>query len=170
MEIKVTMVDYSRWEGCDADTLLAELVERLQQRVGGTLNAESMARLSSEQLTLWGYYILREEVMDGGFVQLIYNGYGPFFFFNPFAKAMRLWGLPELAKLINKGKKLYIANEKELTKERTDSEFMALFEQFPAFDDLDDDFVEEEETFTRSIAEYVRGHLDLFVTPSAAAE
>lgn len=79
MEIKVTMADYSRWEGCDADTLLAELVERLRQSVGGTLNAESMARLSSEQLTLWGYYILREEVMDGGFVQLIYNGYGPFF-------------------------------------------------------------------------------------------
>ena len=103
-----------------------------------------MERLSAEQITLWGYFILRDEVMDGGFVQLIYNGYGPFFFDNPFAKAMRLWGLHDFSKVLYKAKKLYDERKLELTRERSDEEFMELFEQNPDFDELDDYFVEAE--------------------------
>jgi hypothetical protein len=39
---------------------------------------------------------------------------------------------------------------------------MALFEQFPAFDDMDDEFVENEEAWTAQIAEYIDGHLEQF--------
>ena len=45
--------------------------------------------------------------MDGGFIQLIHNGYGPFIFDNPFAKAMRIMGAHDFSKLVYKGKKLY---------------------------------------------------------------
>ena len=58
--------------------------------VGGILTGESMLKLNSDQITLIAYMILRNEVMEGGFIQLIHNGYGPFIFENPFAKAMRL--------------------------------------------------------------------------------
>ena len=40
---------------------------------------------------------------------------------------------------------------------------MALFEQYPEFDDLDDEFVETEEAITTTIAYYVDAHLDDFV-------
>ncbi len=163
MKITVTLPTLEKWKTCDADCFLDELVDSIRQSVGGKLTAESMAVLSAEQLTIWGYHILREELMDGGFVQLIYNGYGPFFFQNPFAKVMKLWGIPELAKLINKAKKLYAIHREALTQERSDNEFMALFEQYPAFDDLDDSFVEEEEDFTQAIANYARQHLNLFI-------
>ncbi|EJX10083.1 hypothetical protein EVA_01807 [gut metagenome] len=126
------------------DRFIGVIVEAISQKVGGELNAESMQQLSADQITLWGYVILRDELMDGGFVQLIHNGYGPFFFDNPFAKAMRLWGLREFSKLLYKAKELYDANKDALTKECTDEEFMALFEQYPQFDDLDDEFVENE--------------------------
>jgi hypothetical protein len=46
----------------------------------------------------------------------------------------------------------------------TDEEFMALFEQFPAFDDLDDSFVEHEEEWTSEIAHYVDDNMERFVT------
>ena len=148
-------------EGMDA--FLEAIVGAIKEAVGGQLTAEAMQALTPQQITLWGYMILRDELMDGGFVQLIYNGYGPFFFDNPFAKAMRLWGLHDFSKMLYKAKKIYDEHKADLTKERTDEEFMALFEQYPAFDDLDDEFVEEEEHITSQVAHYVDDHLTDFV-------
>lgn len=148
-------------EGMDA--FLEAILGSMKQSVGSELTAEAMQQLSAQQVTLWGYLILREELMDGGFVQLIYNGYGPFFFDNPFAKAMRLWGLHDFSKMLYKAKKIYDENKRDLTRERTDDEFMALFEQYPAFDELDDEFVEEEENITSQVAHYVDEHLADFV-------
>ena len=145
------------------DKFLQVVAEAIQTAAGSSLTGEAMEQLNADQITLWGYTILCEEVMDGGFVQLIYNGYGPFFFDNPFAKAMRLWGLHDLSKLLYKAKRLYDERKEELTRERSDEEFMAMFEQNPEFDDLDDLFVEEEERFTADVACYVDGHLSQFV-------
>ena len=40
---------------------------------------------------------------------------------------------------------------------------MALFEKYPEFDSLDDTFVENEESFTDTVARYVDDHLSNFV-------
>ena len=61
------------------------IVNRISESVAGELNGDTMARLTPEQITLWAYWIFRSEVLDGGHVQLIYNGYGPFIYRNPFA-------------------------------------------------------------------------------------
>lgn len=145
------------------DAYFHVIVDAISRAAGGELNAQALQVLTAEQITLWGYAILHEELMDGGFVQLIHNGYGPFFFDNPFAKAMRLWGLPNFSKLLYKGKALYEERKEQLTRECTDEEFMALFEKNPEFDELDDTFVENEEQITARIVYYVDEHLDLFV-------
>lgn len=145
------------------DSFLQLITDAVKNDAGGELNAESMSQLSPDQITLWGYSILHDELMDGGFVQLIYNGYGPFFFDNPFAKAMRLWGLHDFSKLLYKAKRLYDERKSDLTIERSGEDFMALFEQNPEFDELDDDFVENEEDITAAVAQYVDEHLEEFV-------
>ncbi len=156
------------------DSYLKVIIDSLNESIGGELNADTMTRLNGEQITLLAYNLLRDEVMDGGFVQLIHNGLGPFIFMNPFAKAMRLWGeatevetgttyLHDFSKLLYKGRKLFEQYGNELTNPCTDEEFMALFEQYPAFDDLDDEFIETEEYITATIAHYVDEHLELFV-------
>ncbi len=150
--------------GQGMDAFINIIVQAFREQVGDTLNADTMAQLNADQVTLWGYTLLRDELMDGGFIQLIYNGYGPFFFNNPFAKAMRLWGLHDFSKLLYKAKALYDENKDDLTRERSDEEFMALFEQYPAFDDLDDAFVEDEEDITAAVAHYVDEHIANFVT------
>ena len=140
-------------------------LETLREKLEDPAVQEKMAaQLTPEQITIWGYYILREEVMDGGFIQLIHNGYAPFFFQNPFAKAMRLWGLKDLCKLVYRAKDTYDALEdpSRLTAECSDEAFMALFEQYPMFDDLDDEFVEREEEFTAGICQYIDEHIDAF--------
>lgn len=163
MEVKIKdeFLAQAASEGMDA--FLEAILSAIKSEVGEELNAEAMQQLSADQVTLWGYMLLRDELMDGGFVQLIYNGYGPFFFDNPFAKAMRLWGLHDFSKLLYKAKKEYDAHKADLTVECTDDEFMALFEQYPVFDDLDDEFVEEEERITAAVAHYVDEHLNAFV-------
>lgn len=163
--IKDSVLRQAAAEGMDA--FLAAVVQAVKQTAGGELTAESMQQLTADQITLWGYDILHEEVMDGGFIQLIYNGYGPFFFDNPFARAMRLWGLNEFSKVLYKAKNLYDERKDDLTRERTDEEFMALFENNEEFDELDDYFVENEEDITAAVACYVDDHLDSFVEVEA---
>ena len=129
---------------------------------GGQITESMMNSVNSDQMTLVVFRVLHDEVMDGGFVQLIYNGYGPFVFFNPFAKAVRGWGLEDLAALVNKAGKLFRKYGREIQMERTDEEFMAMFEKYPEFDDLDDKFVENEERWVAEIAAYIDEHINDF--------
>ena len=75
------------------DEFLGVFVKAIYDAIGGDLTAENMQQLNADQLTLLAWNTLHEEVMDGGFVQLIYNGYGPFIFKNPLAKVLRLWDM-----------------------------------------------------------------------------
>jgi hypothetical protein len=75
---------------------------------------------------------------------------------------MRLFGLKEFSKLIYAAKKIYDENKADLEKERDDDAFMAMYEEYEAFDDLEEKFMEMEEYVTTRLAEYVDEHLDLF--------
>ena len=144
------------------DEFLGVFTKAIYDAIGGELTAENMGELNSDQLTLLSWDILHEELMDGGFVQLIYNGYGPFIFKNPFAKALRQWGLREPSKFIYEAHTLWLKHREKIEVELSDEEFMALFEQFPDFEDMDDKFIENEEAWTEMIAHYVDDNIDRF--------
>ena len=144
------------------DGFLQVFIDKYLEVTGGVINAETMPLLNGHQHTLLGYHFFREELNVGGFVQLIQNGYGPYIFDNPFAKAMRLFGLKEFSKLVYAAKKIYDANKADLEKERDDDEFMAMYEQYEDFDDLEEEFMEMEEFVTAKLAEYVDEHLEYF--------
>ncbi len=163
MEVNIPEIKLQEAAGLGTDAFLKAVHDAILSAIGGEVNAETLPLLNGEQTTLLAYFILRDEVMDGGFIQLIHNGYGPFIFLNPFAKAMRIWGAHEFSKLIYKDRKLFETHEKALTAECSDEEFMALFEKYPEFDDLDDEFIEMEEDVTDLIAHYVDDHLEQFV-------
>lgn len=149
-------------EGMDA--FVDAFVTAIKETIGGKLTADTLGELNSDQLTLLAWDVLHSEVMDGGFVQLIHNGYGPFIFKNPFAKAVKLWGMRELSKLVYSAHTLYNKYHEALERDCTDDEFMALFEQHPEFDDMDDEFVEQEEVWTEQIARYIDEHIENFAT------
>ena len=148
----------------DFDAFIDVVVKAIYASIGDELNADTMAELSADQVTLLAYIILRDEVMEGGFIQLIHDGYGAFIFKNPFSRMMRNWGIHSLASMLNKAHKSYSHHHEAIEAELTDDEFMALYEQFPEFDDFDDDFVENEEEWTNAVAYYLDEHLDQFVT------
>ena len=158
--IKDSRLQQAAAEGMDA--FVQVFVDAIREAIGGELTAETMAELNADQITLLAWDMLHEEVMDGGFVQLIHNGLGEFIFKNPFAKALKLCGMRDLSKLIYEAHTLWLKHREEIEKDCTEDEFMALFKKFPEFDDLDDQFVENEEQWMDDIAHYIDDHLDSF--------
>lgn len=160
--IKITDEALAQGAAEGMDAFIKVFTDAYMQAMGGEFAAGSMALLTGEQHSLLAYQILRDELMEGGFCRLIQNGYGGYIFLNPFAKVMRLWGAGELSKLVYAAKKIYDAHRVDLERERTDDEFMAMYEQYEAFDELEEEFLEKEELFTAQIAEYVDEHVELF--------
>lgn len=162
IHVEVKDIDLQNAASKGMDEFIQVFVDGIYSAIGGELTQESIVELNSDQVTLLAYIILRDEVMDGGFVQLIHNGYGLFIFKNPFAKALKNWGLKDLSRLIYNVHTLYVKYHAEIEKECDDDEFMAMFERFPEFDEYDDDFVENEEQWTDEIAHYIDSHIDSF--------
>lgn len=161
---QITVSDADLRKGAEEgmDAFLKVFIDKYLEVTGGVINEKTMPLLNGYQHTLLGYHFFREEVMEGGFVQLIHNGYGPYIFDNPFAKAMRLFGAKDFSKLIYEAKKIYDAHRADLEKDCTEDEFMAMYEQYEAFDDLEEKYMEDEEQITAQIASYVDEHLDSF--------
>jgi len=178
-EVKDEALRQAAGEGMDA--FINVIVDAIKQGVGGELSAETMPKLTADQITLLAYIMLRDELMDGGFIQLIHNGYGPFFFRNPFDKAVRQWGeevqkltgvkgnedtnLIGLCRLLRRVRKCYDKYHNQIEKEMSDEDFMALYEQLDVFDDFDDEFVSNEESYTEDVARYVDEHILEMVKP-----
>ncbi|WP_291528983.1 DMP19 family protein [Bacteroides sp. UBA939] len=160
--IEITDAALRNAAGEGMDAFIQVFTDKYKEVIGGELTAGCMSLLTGEQHTLLAYQIFRDEVMDGGFCQLIQNGYGSYIFANPFAKVMRLWGVEDFSKLVYRAKKIYDAYRDDLERERTDDEFMAMYEQYEAFDELEEEFLEKEEEVTALIAGYVDEHLDAF--------
>lgn len=161
---RITVSDAELRKGAEAgmDGFLQVFVDRYLAVTGGEISAATMPLLNGWQHTLLGYHFFREEIDEGGFVQLIQNGYGPYIFLNPFAKAMRLMGAKEFSKLVYEAKRIYDEHRQELEKDCTEDEFMAMYEQYEAFDDLEEQFMDMEEEVTETVARYVDEHLEDF--------
>ncbi len=166
-EIKVKDTDLRRAAEEGMDEYVKVFTDAILEAIGGELTAETMQELNADQITLLGYVMLRDEVMDGGFVQLIHNGLGGFIYLNPFDKAMRNWGIADLYRIINKSHALYKKYREKIEADCTDEEFQALYEQCPEFDDFADAFVEGEEAFTSAVALYVAEHIEQFAVVEA---
>ena len=160
IEVKEALLQKAAGEGMDE--FIQVFTDQYKEIIGGELTAETMSLLTGEQHSLLAYQIFRDEVMAGGFCQLVQNGYGGYIFDNPFAKVMRLWGTEEFSKLVYKAKTIFDANRKDLEKDRTEDEFMAMYEQYEAFDDLEEAYLDMEEQVTAKVASYVDDHIELF--------
>ena len=158
--IKDDILQHAAEEGMDA--FVDVFTNAILDSIDGQLTAENMSQLNSDQITLLAFHYLHEEVMDGGFVQLIHNGLVAFIYMNPTDKAFREWGIQELFKIINKSHRLYAKYHEDIEKDCSDEDFMAMFEQYAEFDDFDDEFVENEEMFVAKVAHYIDEHIDNF--------
>ena len=134
------------------------------EELGGGLTAENMGRLNSHQHTLLAYRYVLDEVMEGGFIQLIENGYAPYVLEGPFPVLLKkLWGRKKLSKFMFDVYHEYKEHKEDFEKEKTEEEFMAMYEELEKLNDYGDDFLDDfQEEETPEIAKIVVDNLDLF--------
>ena len=70
---KIAITDEALRRGAEEgmDGFLKVFIDKYLEVTGGVVNAETMPLLNGYQHSLLGYHFLREEINEGGFVQLI---------------------------------------------------------------------------------------------------
>ncbi len=144
------------------DEFLKVFTDAYLEALDGEITAENMDRLNGYQHTLLALRFFTKEVNEGGFVQLIQNGYGGYIFDNPVAKALKQMGAKGFSKILYKAKEIYDTHRTELERETTEEEFMAMYTDFEQFDELEEKFFYIEEEEISIIAQYVDENLEDF--------
>ncbi len=148
----------------EATDFIHQLTDSYLQHIGGSLTADNMDQLNANQHTLLAYRFLLDEVMEGGFVQLIQNGFGPYVLDGPFPMMMKkVWGLKDFGKFLFDVRREYHLHKNELEADLSEEEFMALYEQQDTMNEMGDEFLDDyQEEITPAIAQYVKEHEEDF--------
>lgn len=152
------------WNASPLDYINA-ITDAYLNTLDGQLTEYNMDVLTANQHTLLAYRYILDEVMEGGFIQLIQNGYGPYVLDGPFAMMMKKhWELVDFGKFMYEVKKEYHLHKAELEADLNEEQFMALYEQQEKMNELGDEFLDKyQEMVTPSIADYVRKNEEKFV-------
>lgn len=144
------------------DEFLKVFTNAYLEELGGDITSENIDKLNGYQHTLLALRFFTEEVNEGGFVQMIQNGYGGYVLDNPTARSLKQMGAKGFSKLLYKAKDIYEKHRMELERETTEEEFMAMYEQYEQFDDLEEKFFYMEEEELAIIAQYVDENIEDF--------
>ena len=125
-------------------------------------NHKIMEEFNASQHTLLAYNYFEGQVCNGGFIQLIHNGYGGYIFDNPFAEALKLFGAEETAKIVEEAKVLYDKYKENLEKECSIEEFSALYKEITDFEPLENRFYKIMDQETKNIKKYVEENIEEF--------
>lgn len=152
------------WEAGPLEYIMT-ITDAYLQMLDGQLTQYNMEELTTEQHTLLAYRYILDEVMEGGFIQLIQNGLGPYVLDGPFPMLMKKhWELVDFGKYLYKVRNEYHKHREALEADLSQDDFMALYERYETMNELGDQFLDDfQENTTPAIAEYVRRHERLFV-------
>ena len=163
----------TKYETLDGIAFIEWVTDGYLAAIGGGLTAENMDMLSAEQHAVLCYRYVLDEVMEGGFIQLIMNGYAPYVLEGPFPMVVKKqWGsvegqdkvMKDFSKLLYEVKKEYHKHQEELSQDMSDEDFMAMYEQLEVLNELGDDFLDEhQEEVTPAVAKMIVENLDEYM-------
>jgi hypothetical protein len=139
------------------ETLVLPLHEELYKRQDFSF----IETLSPGQELLIRYDYVRMQVLQGGFIQLIQNGYINLLLAMP--EMLIQVGAPEMAKLLDDVLKVYTLNVDDLSKETTVEEFAKLYQEFIEFEELDERFTKLNPATEMAIVDYALKFPDEFI-------
>ncbi len=150
------------------DKLSSERIFDLYELLSAPLHEEMYKRqdfnfldeLSEGQQLLISYDYVRMQVQQGGFIQLIQNGYIGLLPDMP--EWFTTMGANDMAKVIDDALKVYVLNRELLDKETTVEEFAKLYEELKEFEIIDERFQESDAETVFKITEYIKSHIKEF--------
>jgi tetratricopeptide (TPR) repeat protein len=131
--------------------------------INKTPDGEKTEGFNDSQHTLFAYKIFYEQVSNGGFIQLIQNGYGGYIFDGPFSEIVRSWGAIKTAEIVDRAKIVYDKHKEELEQEKTMEEFSESYTKIKDFEELETEFCKVMDKETEIIRKYVEKNINDFV-------
>lgn len=139
------------------DLLMQPLHEELYRRQ----NFEFLAELTDGQRMMLCFDYIRMQAGQGGFIQLIQNGYISLLL--PVIEGLQHYNIaPEMAQVLDDVLKVYVLNQDGLTRETTVEEFSKLYEEFREFEALDRRFGELQQTVLVAMLQVAMAHANDF--------
>ena len=138
------------------DLLVQPLHEELYRRQDFTV----LDDLSEGQQLMLTYDYVQMQVMQGGFIQLIQNGY--IGLLPQLPGWLQALGDMEMAQIIDDVLKVYVLNREMLDKKTTVEEFAQLYNEFKEFEALDERFRELNSKTNNDIVKYASTHIEEF--------
>ena len=119
-----------------------------------------MENFNEDQITLLFYGVLCNQVQNGGFLQLIFNGYAPYVFSEPMIDGLRSWGAVATADLLASIADRGLQVDGEMDKTSLES-LSKSYDRYPEFKKHDQDFYANDGL--QEVKDHVRGRLSDFV-------
>jgi hypothetical protein len=138
------------------------LVEPLHEELYKRRTFDFMDELSEGQQLLLSFDYVRMQVGQGGFIQLIQNGYIGLLISMP--EWLYMVHAPEMAKNIDDVIKVYVLNRELLDKQTTVEEFAKLYDELKEFEILDSQFQELHDETLHLMVAYAQTHMSEFAS------
>lgn len=145
----------------ETEAIFEQLVLPLHEELYKKQDFSFIETLSPGQELLIRYDYVRMQVLQGGFIQLIQNGYINLLLAMP--EMLTQVGAPEMAQLLDDVLKVYTLNADDLGKETSVEEFAKLYEEFKEFEGLDAQFTELNPKTEQAIVAYALRFPDEFI-------
>lgn len=122
----------------EVEVVFEQLVLPIHEELYNKQDFSFIESLSPGQELLIRYDYVRMQVLQGGFIQLIQNGYINLLLSMP--EMLNQIGAAEMAQLLDDVLKVYSLNVDGLSKETNVEEFAKLYEEYTEFEELDSRF------------------------------
>ncbi len=142
------------------DALYDLFAQPLHEELYKRQDFDFLDELSEGQELMLSYDYVRMQVMQGGFIQLIENGYVGLLMDMP--EWLNMIGAKDMAKLIDDALKVYVLNKEMLEKSNTPEEFAKLYDELKEFEILDENFTHLNDDTNRKILQYAIDNIDEF--------
>ena len=143
------------------DELYEMLVEPLHEELYKRQTFDFMDDLSPGQQLLLGYDYLRTQVVQGGFIQFIQNGY--IGLMPSLIEQLNMVGAFEMAVVLDDVLKVYVLNMEQLGRTTTVEEFARLYDEFKEFEVIDQRYANLNLATEKLMLDYAISHLGEFI-------
>ena len=158
---RIQAKEYNEKQGSDRIFDLYELLSApLHEELYVRQDFNFLDELSEGQQLLISYDYVRMQVQQGGFIQLIQNGYIGLLPDMP--GWLNMIGATNMAQVIDDALKVYVLNRELLDKQTTVEEFAKLYEELKEFEIIDDRFRRADEETVEKIVAYIKEHIEVF--------
>lgn len=136
----------------DAMALYDLFAQPLHEEMYRRQSFEFMNELSEGQQLLLSYDYVQTQVLQGGFIQFIQNGYISLLLSLP--GWLEDIGANEMARIIDDVLKVYVLNQERLDAETSVEDFAKLYNEFKEFEQLDAEFATLNDETIKEILDY----------------